>query len=229
MVAFADAPGRWDDLILVTHNVIPSKVDVAARIAAQTLAKRGPDYTDEVRNILDAAFAVIGQQGTRSRVRVADIVAAAGVSNDTFYRHFTSKDALIVALLEDGTERLVSYIAHQMQKAETPEDKVRTWVEAMLSQASGRAAAITLAVLWNGISTGAGISAENYNASVPLGALLQDPYGALGSSDPELDASLAAHATLGKVSDHLWAGTKPDRDEIEHIVTFCIGAARSER
>lgn len=228
-VAFANTPGRWDDLVLVPQNVIPSKVDVAARIAAQTLAKRGPDYTDEVRNILDAAFAVMGQQGTRSRVRVADIVAAAGVSNDTFYRHFSSKDALIVALLEDGTERLVSYIAHQMRKAETPEEKVHTWVEAMLSQASGRTAAITLAVLWNGISTGAGISAENYNASVPLGALLQDPYAALGSNTPKLDASLAAHATLGKVSDHLWAGSKPDRDEIEHIATFCIEVARTER
>jgi AcrR family transcriptional regulator len=209
----------------VPTNANPPKSDVAARIAAQTLAKKGPDYTDEVRNILDAAFAVIGRQGTRSRVRVADIVSAAGVSNDTFYRHFSSKDALIVALLEDGTERLASYISHQMQKKETPEDKVRSWVEAMLSQTSGRTAAITLAVLWNGISTGAGISAENYNASVPLGALLHEPYLALGNGTPELDASLAAHATLGKMSDHLWAGTRPDRDEIEHITAFCIAAA----
>ena len=208
------------------QNAIPPKADVAARIAAQTLAKRGPDYTDEVRNILDAAFAVIGQQGTRSRVRVADIVAAAGVSNDTFYRHFASKDALIVALLEDGTARLVSYITHQMQKEETPEDRVRSWVAAMLSQTSGQTAATTLAVLWNGISTGAGISAQNYNASVPLGALLHESYFALGSGDPELDASLAAHATLGKVSDHLWAGTRPEQDEIDRITQFCIEAAR---
>jgi AcrR family transcriptional regulator len=204
-------------------------VGVAARIAAQTLAKRGPNYTDEVRNILDAALAAIGRQGTKSRVRVADIVAAARVSNDTFYRHFASKDALIVALLEDGTERLASYITHQMGKAETPEDKVRAWVESMLSQASGRTAAITLAVLRNGIGTGAGISAENFNASVPLGALLHDPYFALGSTAPELGSSLAAHATLGKLSDHLWGGTKPDRDEIQHITAFCIEAARADR
>ena len=167
----------------------------------------------------------MGQRGTGSKVRVADIVSAAGVSNDTFYRHFSSKDALIVALLEDGTERLAGYITHQMQKVMTPEEKVRCWVEGMLSQTSGRTAATTLAVLWNGISTGAGISAENYNASIPLGALLHDAFFALGSSAPELDASLAAHATLGKVSDHLWARTRPGPDEIEHITRFCIEAA----
>jgi AcrR family transcriptional regulator len=212
---------------VVPQNAGPSSADVAARIAARSLAKRGPDYTDEVRRILDAAFAVIGQRGTGSRVRVADIVSAAGVSNDTFYRHFSSKDSLIVALLEDGTERLASYITHQMQKVATPEEKVRSWVEGMLSQTGERTATITLAVLWNGISTGAGISAENYNASIPLGSLLHEAFTALGSSAPQLDASLAAHATLGKVSDHLWARTRPEPDEIEHITRFCIEAAKS--
>jgi len=212
----------------VPQNATPSQADIAARIAARTLAKRGPDYTDEVRGILDAAFTVMGQRGTGARVRVADIVAAAGVSNDTFYRHFASKDVLIVALLEDGTDRLVGYIAHQMQKVVTPEEKVRCWVEAILSQTSGRTAATTLAVLWNGVSTGAGVSAESYNASIPLGSLLHDAFLALGSRAPELDASLAAHATLGKVSDHLWARTQPGRDEIEHIAAFCIGVAQTE-
>ena len=41
-------------------------------------------------------------RGTTSRPRVADIVAEAGLSNDAFYRHFASKDALVAALVEDG-------------------------------------------------------------------------------------------------------------------------------
>jgi AcrR family transcriptional regulator len=200
---------------------------VAARIAAQTLAKRGADYTDEVRRLLDAALAVIGETGTAARVRVADIVAAAGVSNDTFYRHFPSKDALIIALLEDGTDRLASYISHQMEKVATPEDKVRCWVEGMLSQTRGRAAATTLAVLWNGSGIGIGVSAGRHNASIPLGALLHDPFVALGNRSPEIGASLVAHATLGKVSDYLWAGTHPSRSELQEVTAFCIDAAHS--
>ncbi len=199
---------------------------MAARIAAQTLAKRGTAYTDEVRGLLDAALSVIGETGTAARVRVADIVTAAGVSNDTFYRHFPSKDALIIALLEDGTDRLASYISHQMQKVAAPEDKVRCWVEGMLSQTRGRAAATTLAVLWNGSGIGIGVSAGRHNASVPLGALLHEPFVALGSRAPEIGASLVAHATLGKVSDYLWAGAHPTRSELRDITAFCIDAGR---
>jgi AcrR family transcriptional regulator len=213
------------NLILVTENTVPRSKDVAARIAADTLAKRGPDYTDEVRRLLDAALAIMGEHGTSARARVADIIAAAGVSNDTFYRHFSSKDALVVALLEDGTERLASYIAHQMSKELTPERKVRRWVKGVLSQTREEAASTTLAVLWNGSSIGTGVTAGRHNASVPLAALLHEPFAALGSTTPEMDASLVAHATLGKVADYLWARKRPARDEIDHITEFCINVA----
>jgi len=212
-------------MILVLENVVAPAKDVAARIAADTLAKRGPDYTNEVRRLLDAALAIMSKRGTTARARVADIVAAAGVSNDTFYRHFSSKDALVVALLEDGTERLASYVAHQMSKEVAPERKVRRWVEGVLSQTREEAASTTLAVLWNGSSIGTGVTAGRHNASVPLAALLHEPFAALGSTTPELDASLVAHATLGKVADYLWARERPARDEIEHITAFCIKAA----
>jgi len=212
-------------MILVMENAVPPAKDVAARIAADTLAKRGPDYTNEVRRLLDAALAIMGTHGTTARARVADIVAAAGVSNDTFYRHFSSKDALVVALLEDGTERLASYIAHQMSKESTPERKVRRWAEGVLSQTREEAASTTLAVLWNGSSIGTGVTAGRHNASVPLAALLHEPFAALGSADPEMDASLVAHATLGKVADYLWVRTRPSRAETEHITRFCLGVA----
>jgi AcrR family transcriptional regulator len=211
---------------LVLENTISPAEDIAARIAAQTLAKRGTDYAGEVRRLLDAAFKVIGEQGTTARARVADIVAAAGLSNDAFYRHFSSKDALVAALVEDGTERLVRYSAHQMDKESTAEGKVRRWVEGVLSQTREQAAATTLAVLWNGSSVGGGIPAGRHNASIPLAALLHPPFAALGNTTPEMDASLVAHATLGKVSDYLWSGKRPTRYEIEHLSQFCINAAR---
>ncbi len=215
-------------MILVSENTVPSR-DVAARIAADTLAKRGPDYTNEVRRILDAALAIMSKHGTTARARVADIVAAAGVSNDTFYRHFSSKDALVIALLEDGTERLASYIAHQMGKEAAPERKVRRWVEGVLSQTREEAASTTLAVLWNGSSIGTGVTAGRHNASIPLAALLLEPFAALGSTNPEMDASLVAHGTLGKMADYLWARQRPTKGEVEHITEFCIRAATTHR
>jgi AcrR family transcriptional regulator len=196
--------------------------DLAARIAEQTLAKRGEEYASEVRRLLDAALEVIRSCGTSSRPRVADIVTAAGLSNEAFYRHFPSKDSLVAALLEDGTDRLASYLSHQMGKEATPEAQVRRWVEGVLSQTRKEIAATTLAVLWNGGTVG---GAGRHNAGAPLGALLHQPFAALGSEDPEMDASLVAHATLGKVSDYLWAEQTPTREEVEYVVAFCLGIA----
>lgn len=200
--------------------------DVAARVAAQTLAKRGTDYVDEVRRLLDAALTVMARQGTSGRARVADIVNEAGLSNEAFYRHFPSKDALVAAMLEDGTQRLARYVEHQMSKEKTPQRQVRRWVEGVLSQTSEKTAAATLAVFYNGGSVGAGVGDSRHNASEPLAALLHEPFRALGSDPPELAALLVAHAVVGRVSDHLWNRTRPRRDEIHQVTEFCLTAAR---
>src|SRR3546814_13820624 len=83
------------------------------------------------------------RNGTSGRARVADIVALAGLSKDAFYRHFASKDMMVAAILEDGTERLRSYLAHKMGKAEGPAAKVRAWVAGVLAQADDDEAART--------------------------------------------------------------------------------------
>src|SRR3954464_11273722 len=113
----------------------PPQDHVAQRIAQRAMAKRGATYASEVRRLLDAGREVMRRCGTESRPRVADIVAEAGLSNDAFYRHFVSKDALVVAILEDGAARLRSYLEHQMGKEATAEGKVRRWVDGILAQA----------------------------------------------------------------------------------------------
>jgi AcrR family transcriptional regulator len=214
-------------MILLMPNTVPARPDdVAARIAQQTLARRGPDYAGEVRRLLDAALDVMRACGTTSRPRVADIVAAAGLSNDAFYRHFPSKDALVAAILEDGTQRLQSYLAHQMAKEATPQGKVRRWVEGVLSQAADEdIASTTLAVLWNGGSVGEALPSGRPSASRPLARLLRDPFAQLGSAAPDLDASLAAHAVVGTLSDHLWERARPSRSVIDHVADVCLAVA----
>ena len=209
----------------IPENSIP-ETDVVARITHQTLTRRGADYAGEVRRLLDAALDIMRTCGTTSRPRVADIVAAAGLSNDAFYRHFPSKDALVAALLEDGTERLQSYLAHQMAKAATPQAKVRRWVEGVLSQAADEdIASTTLAVLWNGGSVGEGLPTGRPSASLPLAVLLREPFADLGAADPDLDAALAAHAVVGQLSEWLWERARPSRAAIDHVADVCLAMA----
>lgn len=206
-------------MILRVQNPVP---DVAETIAQRSLADRGAAYAAEVRRLLDAGLELMRQAGTDSRPRVADIVAAAGLSNDTFYRHFPSKDAFVAALLEDGTQRLRSYLAHQMAKADTPEGRVRRWVEGVMAQAGDpEVAASTKAVLWNGRSTTDHLALAG--PSTLLASLLEEPFGALGRDDPVLDAALVGHAVVGRMSEHLSRGTRPGRREVARIVEFCVG------
>lgn len=197
--------------------------DVADRIARRALARRGAHYASEVRALLDAALEVMRRCGTASRPRVAEIVAAAGLSNEAFYRHFRSKDALVAAIMEDGAERLCGYITHQMAKEPTPEGKVRRWVEGVLSQAMDEeTAATTLAVMWNAQSVGEGFLAGPPSAAGLLAVPLRAPYAELGSENPDLDASLAAHATVGRLADHLWRRVRPTGADVDHITRFCL-------
>ena len=208
------------------NAILNQENDLPSRIAQRTLAKREADYASEVRRLLDAALAVMRQNGTTSKARVADIVAAAGLSNDAFYRHFKSKDALVAALLEDGAERLARYVAHQMDKEPDPAGKVRRWVEGVLSQTQPEIAETTLAVLWNGGRVGENPVHSRNTAAVPLGALLHEPFRALGSTNPALHAELAAHAVIGKMSGYLWRHATPTPAEVGQITEFLLSAVR---
>jgi AcrR family transcriptional regulator len=56
------------------------------------------------QRILDAAYDLFSQQGIRA-VGIDAIIERSGVARMTLYRHFGSKDALVLAFLEDREER----------------------------------------------------------------------------------------------------------------------------
>src|SRR4051794_5537447 len=177
---FCSAPCQNMILGMANASSAQEDNDLASRIAGRTLAARNAQYAEEVRRLLDAGLVVMRRCGTASSPRGADIVAEAGLSNAAFYRHFSTKHALVAAILEDGTARLASYIEHQIAKAATPEEQVRRWVEAVLAQAADRdAAETTLAVMWNGGAVTDSIDGERLTTVTILAPLLHQPLAAL--------------------------------------------------
>lgn len=201
-----------------------TRTAVVTRLAARAIAEREAASASEVRRLLDAALELIRVGGAGARPRVADIVAAAGLSNDAFYRHFPSKDALIAALIEDGAERVVSYVEHRMARARTPEEAVRCWVEAVLSQADDDAATTTRAVLWNAGALPPQHAVGAAHPDARLAALLLAPLTELGSTAPEFDSALIAHAVVGRLIDHLWGRGMPTAEDIDRTTAFCLRA-----
>lgn len=117
-----------------------------------------------------------------------------------------------------------------MSKAPTPDEKVRCWVEGVMSQAADDdLASTTLAVLWNGGTIGGKLGTSRPSTTAPLAALLREPFAARGSADPQADAALAAHAAVGVLSDFLWRQAKPTRAQIDHVTEFCLRAIARER
>jgi AcrR family transcriptional regulator len=208
----------------MSQNAI-SPTGVAEQIARQTLAKRSADYADEVRRLLDAALSVMRAGGPDGRARVADIVAEAGLSNDAFYRHFPSKDALVAAVIEDGSTRLHSYLVHQMAKEATPEGRIRRWVEGVLSQARGGVADSTLAVMVNAGGTSTGRMRQYPSADV-LATLLVGPLTELGSATPQLDAAFIADGVIGRLNHLLWQRTAPTRADATRTADLAVRVAR---
>ncbi|MGW0181976.1 TetR/AcrR family transcriptional regulator [Nocardia sp. NPDC003345] len=200
--------------------------DLAGRIARQAVAGREAEYAGEVRRLLDAALDQVRRCGPDGRPRVADIVAAAGSSNDAFYRHFRSKDALMAALLTDGTERLGRYVAHRMAKESDPAARVRSWVSAILAQAETASAADTRAVLCQTGGLGVDlVSGRAASAPRRLAALLHAPLAELGVREPEYVAGLLAYSAVGKLSEHLWSDIEPTAEEVARLGDYCLFVA----
>src|SRR5262245_33355593 len=107
---------------------------VEDELADRALAARRETYALEVRRLIDAAFVVMRTSGD-IEPQVRDIVKVAGLSNQAFYRHFASKDALMVAVLADGRRQLVEHLQKRLGAAKDPREQLRRWITGVLAQA----------------------------------------------------------------------------------------------
>jgi AcrR family transcriptional regulator len=192
--------------------------NVVSTLAGRSLAERHETYAAEIRTLLDAALTVMRTNET-IEPRVSDIVATAGLSNQAFYRHFRGKDELLVALLDDGRQRLLTTIERRMARADGPADQVRAWVEAVLAQARDpEAAAATRPFALNGDRLAVRFPAETQASRDRLVDPLRRIIG-------DADAVAIYHVAMGSVHDALIERRPPSRSEVEAIVTFALRGA----
>lgn len=201
------------NIVLGVQNVVP----VERAVAARTLAERAETYADEVRRLVDAAYAVMRWTGSLDP-RVSDIVAAAGLSNQAFYRHFRGKDELLVAVLEDGQRRLVATLERRMARAASSPEAVGAWVEGVLEQARNPdAAANTRPFAVNGPRLTAlapvATAAAREQVISPLRGAVADCGG-----DPVRDADAVYHLAMGAAQDAMIRQETPTREDIQHLV-----------
>ena len=103
------------------------------------MAPAEADRGDYRRRLLDALEASVEEAGF-TRVTVADIVRRARTSRRTFYEHFDSREACLVALLTDANAEQVRQISAAVDSHAPWRDQVRQAVEAWISSGESRAA-----------------------------------------------------------------------------------------
>lgn len=205
---------------------------LALRSVDRAIERRRATYEDEVRRLVAASHELVRRTGNLEP-RVGEIVAEAGLSNQAFYKHFRSKDELLLAVLDDGIVTLCSYIEHRMRKARSPERKIRNWIAGILEQALNEdAAAATRPFAMSRARLSERFPADVNESEAQLTALLRDAIresmaaGELPAADPERDAALIYDLAMGWLERQLADPAPARRGDADHLIEFAIHGLR---
>ena len=91
--------------------------------------------SDERSQIVRAAWTVLERSGLEG-FKVQLVMREAGISARSFYRHFTDKDALLLALLRDEMARAASHLRAAVAAADDPLAKVEAWIRGIIGAAA---------------------------------------------------------------------------------------------
>jgi AcrR family transcriptional regulator len=162
-----------------------------------------------------------------------DLLAEVGLANRSFYRHFSSKDDLLLVMLEDVQRRLTSFVAERMAAQRTAVGQVRAWVLGVLQQAvDEETARLGRPFLVHGPRlqdaypdvyrvTGAALL-DLLEAAIRSGVSSRK----LRSRDPRADARAIFHLTLAVMQSHVLDRTVPSEQEQAAVLDFALRAMR---
>jgi AcrR family transcriptional regulator len=175
---------------------------------------------DEEAALVAAAHRVMRRNGFAGAT-VVDILDEAGLSTRAFYRHFESKDALLLAMYRRDIEAVAARLGRRVAAAGSPRAALEAWLDEVLSLAydprrAGRAA-LFRAVGW--------ADPERASVDALVGPLVEVLRGFPGA-DPELDAR-SIHAVVWAIAlDRLTdPSAGPTRAAARaHVLRFCLPA-----
>jgi AcrR family transcriptional regulator len=203
---------------------------LAERSMERSLAERRASYVEDIKEVVEATYRVITRTGSFDP-GLRDILKESGLSTQTFYKHFRSKDELLLVLLDDGRRKLDGYLRHRMDKVSSPAGRIRAWIEGVLHQAANpQAAARTRPFLAHRDRLAERFPVEQQASVDLLVDLLAEAIGALpGRKRADVrgarrDAQAIYDVTFGALHTHLVHAKRPAKQDVEHLVRFCLDA-----
>ncbi len=200
----------------------------ALRSVDHAMERRRITYENEAKRLIEAGFALVQRTG-KLEPTVGEIVAEAGLSNQAFYKHFHSKDELLLAMLEEGVLLLRGYIEHRVASGDTCRERIRNWLEGILEQAlSEQGAAATRPFVISRARLSERFPREVEEAEARLTEMLREEIrGGVASgeypvADPERDARLLYNLAMGWVERQLVDPSPAEVADANHLVEFAL-------
>jgi AcrR family transcriptional regulator len=203
---------------------------IAGRVADRTVAPARARAVAEARTLVEAALTVLRRTGAAG-LTVADVLAEAGLSTRAFYRHFASKDALLLALFDADNEAVRARVDAAIDSAADPRAALVAWIDQLLALAYSPRRSRRTQVLW---TEGRRLQLEFpeefariFDAAVaPLEALLEAgrANGAFPGTDPPRDARAIHAVTWDLVEARLTGGTDDLATARAQVLRFCLPA-----
>ncbi|WP_412519786.1 TetR/AcrR family transcriptional regulator [Actinomadura madurae] len=178
----------------------------------------------ERARIVDAAYRCLAARP--GGISVTDILTAAGLSTRAFYRHFESKDSLLLALYRQDGERVDAELRAATAAAGSPREAMQTWIRGFLELTahSGRRRRVTL------LNSPEVVRAEGYPAEhtrvmaehkATIAQILREGHadGSFPAAEPETDARLILAVVSGAFTDRMSRPTTMSATKAAELVT----------
>ena len=196
-----------------------------ARVAADLL------HDDQEVELLITAAQRILRRGGVEAVTVREVLAATSFGTRAFYRHFASRDELVMAVFVRAARREADRLTQKMARAGGPLEAVVAWIDGRLDLAFDRRVASSAREL----SVEAQLRRRQTPAELELAVeLMLAPLieqleaalsvGLLQGVDPLRDAR-SVHDVVWGVIERQWSGFAMRPQETRrHVVRFCLRA-----
>lgn len=197
---------------------------------ARAIEAAPPERPEEQQLLLDAALSVLRDGGVAG-FTVADVLAEANLGTRAFYRHFKSKDQLVVSVFADTARQEAARLAALMDGCADPVSAVVAWIEGRLDLAFDDAVESDLKYVSREAqalySVEPELLASAYDAMLrPLVDELRRGAGdSWFTTDNPVSDAQAIQAVVWFSVEQRWASSTGDYRAVrDQTVTFCLRA-----